>query len=78
MHQSLRLLAAIQAPLDRTEAIIQRNQVLRELFGGKWINLAGRSHADEPWSIRCPDGTWVKWSPADDGADFTNASLEVR
>jgi len=78
MHQSLRLLAVIQAPFERTEAIIQRNQVLRELFGGKWINLAGRSHPDEPWSIRRPDGTWVKWSPADGSADFTDASLEVR
>ena len=78
MHQSLRLLAVIQAPLERTEAIIQRNQVLRELVGGKWITVAGRSHADEPWSIRSPGGTWVTWSPADDSVDHTNASLEVR
>ncbi|HET7719654.1 MAG TPA: putative inorganic carbon transporter subunit DabA, partial [Acidimicrobiales bacterium] len=77
MHQSLRLLAVIQAPLERTEAIIQRNQVLRELIGGKWITVAGRSHADEPWSIRSLSGTWVPWSPADDSVDFTNASLEV-
>ena len=78
MHEPLRLLAVIQAPLERTEAIIQRNQVLRELIGGKWITVAGRSHGDEHWSIRSPGGTWTTWHPADDNVDHTNASLEVR
>jgi uncharacterized protein YbcC (UPF0753/DUF2309 family) len=78
VHEPLRLLAVVQAPLERTEAIIQRNQVLRELFGGKWITVAGRSHGGEPWSIRSPGGTWMTWCPADDSVDHTNASLEVR
>jgi uncharacterized protein YbcC (UPF0753/DUF2309 family) len=78
MHQSLRLLAVIQAPLERTEAIIQRNQVLRELIGGKWITVAGRAHGSDPWSIRSPGGTWTAWAPADHSVDLTNASLEVR
>jgi uncharacterized protein YbcC (UPF0753/DUF2309 family) len=78
MHEPLRLFAAIQAPLERTEAIIQRNQVLQELIGGKWITVAGRSHGGEHWSIRSPDGTWTTWCPADDGVDHTNTSLEVR
>jgi hypothetical protein len=77
MHQSLRLLAVIQAPLERIEAIIQRNQVLRELVGGKWMTVAGRSHGDEPWCIRGPGGIWVPWSPADDSVDHAKASLEV-
>jgi len=78
MHQSLRLLAVIQAPLERIDAIIQRNEVLQNYICGKWMTLAGRSHGDEPWSIRSPDGTWTTWSPADDSVDHTNASLEVR
>ena len=78
MHEPLRLLAVIQAPLERIEGIIQRNQVLQELIGGKWITVAGRSHGDEHWSIRSADGTWTTWSPADDSVDYTNASLEVR
>ena len=78
MHEPLRLLAVVQAPLDRTEAIIQRNQVLRELIGGRWITVVGRSHGDEPWSIRSPGGTWTRWWPADDGVDHSDASLEVR
>jgi len=78
MHEPLRLLAVIQAPLERIDAIIQRNQVLRELIGGKWITVAGRSHGDERWSIRSPGGTWAAWWPADDSVDHSNASLEVR
>ncbi len=78
MHEPLRLLAVVQAPLERIEGIIQRNQVLQELIGGKWITMAGRSHGDEHWSIRSPGGTWTRWSPADDSVDHTDASLEVR
>jgi uncharacterized protein YbcC (UPF0753/DUF2309 family) len=78
IHEPLRLLAVIQAPLERIEAIIQRNQVLRELIGGKWITVAGRSHGDERWSIRSPGGTWATWWPADDSVDHSNASLELR
>ena len=77
VHEPLRLLAVVQAPLERTEAIIQRNQVLQELIGGKWITLAGRSHGDERWSIRTPAGTWSTWYPADDSVDYAEASLEV-
>ena len=78
MHNPFRLLAVVQAPRERIEAIIERNQVLQELFGGKWITLAGRSNGDEPWSIRSPGGTWATWRPADESVDHTNASLEVR
>jgi len=78
MHEPLRLLAVVQAPLERIDAIIERNQVLLELIGGKWITVAGRSHGDEQWSIRSRGGTWTKWCPADDRVDHTNASLEVR
>lgn len=77
MHEALRLFAAIQAPLERTDAIIQRNQVLQELIGGKWITVAGRAPGDEHWSIRSPGGTWVRWCPANDSVVHTNASLEV-
>jgi uncharacterized protein len=78
MHQSLRLLAIIQAPFERIDAIIERNQVLREIIGGKWITVAARPHGDEPWSIRSPGGEWTRWRPADPTVDQRNASLEVR
>jgi uncharacterized protein YbcC (UPF0753/DUF2309 family) len=78
MHQSLRLLAVIQAPLERIDTIIQRNEVLRDLIGGKWMTLAGRSHGNDHWSIRSPGGTWTPWFAADDSVDHGKASLEVR
>ena len=78
MHEPLRLLAVIQAPLERIDAIIQRNETLQHLFGGKWMTLAARSHGDEHWSIRSPGGTWTPWCPADDSVDHTNSSLEIR
>ena len=78
MHEPLRLLAVIQAPLERTEAIIERNKVLQELIGGKWMTVVGRSHGDDDWSIRSPGGTWLPWHPADDSVDHSDASLEVR
>ncbi|MGQ0744855.1 MAG: DUF2309 domain-containing protein [Acidimicrobiales bacterium] len=77
MHEPLRLLAVVQAPLDRIEAIIGRHQVLQELIGGKWITLAGRPAGEEHWSIRSPGGNWMPWRPSDDSVDYTNASLEV-
>ena len=78
IHEALRLLAVVQAPRERIEAIIQRNEILQHLFGGKWMTLASRAHAGEPWSIRSPGGTWTTWAPADDQVDLRKASLEVR
>jgi uncharacterized protein YbcC (UPF0753/DUF2309 family) len=78
VHQSLRLLAVIQAPLERIDAIIQRNQVLQDLIGGKWMTVVGRSPGEDQWSLRTPGGTWTRWFPADDTVDHTKASLEVR
>jgi len=77
MHQSLRLLALIQAPFERIDAIIARNEVLQHYIGGKWMTLAARPHGDEPWSLRNPGGGWTPWRPADTGVDLSSASLEV-
>jgi uncharacterized protein YbcC (UPF0753/DUF2309 family) len=77
VHEPLRLLAVLQAPLERVEAVIARNDVLRELMGGGWINVVGRSHGDERWSVRSPGGTWSTWWPIENDLDPTNVSLEV-
>ena len=63
-HEPMRLLVAVQAPLALLEAVIARNPVLRELFGGQWVNLAARESQDDDWKIRRCDGTWVRWIPA--------------
>lgn len=58
-HQPLRLLAVIQAEVSSIEEIIGRHSVLQTLVSGSWLRIAARSHPDEPWSVRTPDGTWV-------------------
>ncbi len=78
MHDPLRLLAVVQAPLERIETIIQRNQVLQELLGGQWIHIAARSHPNEEWSIRSPAGTWSTYHPFCPTNHKTLPSLEVR
>ncbi len=75
-HDPLRLMAVIQAPLERIEAIIARNTGLRQLVEGEWIHLAGRSHGHEPWSVRTPAGTWETWQPAGD-TPSEDISLEL-
>lgn len=77
-HEPLRLLAVVQAPLERIEAIIVRNTGLRNLVQNGWITVAGRSHGHEPWSVRTPSGTWDQWHPAETSNDPTAASLEIR
>ena len=54
----MRLLAVIDAPLERIEHIIEENAILKTLIEGAWIRIAGRSHSHEPWSIRSANGTW--------------------
>ncbi len=34
-HEPLRLLAVVQAPLERLDAVIARNPILQHLFGGR-------------------------------------------
>lgn len=75
-HDPLRLMAVIQAPLERIEAIIARNTGLRQLVEGEWMHIAGRSHGHEPWSIRTPAGTWETWQPAGDTPSH-DISLEL-
>ncbi len=60
-HEPMRLLTVVQAPLERIAAVVDRNDVLRNLFDGGWVTLAARSHDAAPWQQRCLDGTWAPW-----------------
>jgi uncharacterized protein YbcC (UPF0753/DUF2309 family) len=66
-HDPLRLLAVVQAPLDRIESIIRRNGGLQELVDGEWIHVVAREREDDGWSLRTPNG-WQAWKPADPDA----------
>jgi len=63
-HEPMRLLVAVHAPLALLDAVVARNQVLRELFDGQWVHLVQREDRRDRWKIRHSDGTWARWSRA--------------
>lgn len=60
LHEPQRLLAVVQAPLDRIDEIVARNPILQQLFGNDWIALAARSEPGEPWQ-RWTRAGWRPW-----------------
>lgn len=61
LHEPLRLLAVVQAPLSRIDAIVARNPILQQLFGNDWVALAARDDADATWQ-RWTRGGWRPWT----------------
>jgi uncharacterized protein YbcC (UPF0753/DUF2309 family) len=61
IHEPMRLLTIVQAPLERIDSIIDRNTVLQQLFGNGWVALAARSEDGEPWMRHTSDG-WEPWT----------------
>jgi hypothetical protein len=64
VHEPVRLLTVVQAPLARIDAVVDRNPVLRRLFDHEWVALAAREHPDDPWQQHTPRG-WTPW-PTDE------------
>ncbi|MCP9273134.1 DUF2309 domain-containing protein [Mycolicibacterium arenosum] len=60
VHEPQRLLAIVQAPLERIDAVIDRNTILQQMFGNDWVFLAAREHPTEPWQRWTRDG-WQLW-----------------
>ena len=73
-HEPVRLLAAVQAPLARIDAILAGNPGLNDLVAGGWIALAAREDAGAPWQRRRADGAWEAWLPADVSDAVTTAA----
>lgn len=67
VHEPMRLLAIVQAPLERIDAIVARNTVLRHLFGNGWVALAAREAPTDPWLRHTPQG-WQPWRREEVGA----------
>jgi uncharacterized protein YbcC (UPF0753/DUF2309 family) len=65
VHEPLRLLTVIQAPLDRIDAVVNRNQKLRQLFGNGWVAIAARQDERSPWMTRTRAGSWAAWDASD-------------
>ena len=60
LHEPQRLLAVVQAPLARIDAIVERNPILQELLGNDWIALAAREGPRQPWQRWTCIG-WRSW-----------------
>ncbi|TRW78332.1 DUF2309 domain-containing protein [Mycolicibacterium sp. 018/SC-01/001] len=60
IHEPQRLLAVIQAPLDRIDTIIDRNPSLRQLFDNDWVSIAARESIHDSWHRRTRSG-WRSW-----------------
>jgi len=63
LHEPLRLLAVVEAPLERIDMIVDRNPLLQQLFGNDWIALAARATPEQPWQ-RWTRAGWRPWSEA--------------
>lgn len=61
-HEPMRLVVVVQAPLERLDAVMERNTVLRELVGGQWLSLVARPSRMQTYVWR--EGTWHPWQPA--------------
>ena len=63
-HEPMRALYAVQAPRERVELLIARNDLLKHYFGGGWVALVVREGPDDPWQRRTLSGAWEAWRPA--------------
>jgi uncharacterized protein YbcC (UPF0753/DUF2309 family) len=61
LHEPMRLLAVVEAPLDRIDAIVDRNPILQRLFGNDWVSLVARDNPGESWQRWTRTG-WRPWS----------------
>lgn len=61
LHEPQRLLAVVQAPLDRIDEIVARNPILQQLFGNGWIAVAARENPEQPWQRWTRSG-WRPWT----------------
>ncbi len=68
-HEPLRLLAAIQAPLERIDTVIDRNPILQHLFGNDWVGVAARAAPEQPWQ-RWTTAGWRSWFETRSTADI--------
>jgi uncharacterized protein YbcC (UPF0753/DUF2309 family) len=70
LHEPLRLMAVVQAPLERIDTVVARNPILQELFGNDWVALAAREEPGQPWQ-RWTRAGWRQWTE-NGGTEQTN------
>ena len=68
-HRPLRLMALIQAPTERVEAILDRHATLAQLFDHEWMHLTVMDPTqDDAFVHYRPDGSWAAPAAASSGA----------
>ena len=59
-HLPVRLLVAVEAPLDRTATLVAGDPTIRQMVGGGWLRLFGREDAEAPWIEWIPQRGWAR------------------
>jgi hypothetical protein len=77
VHEPMRLLAVIQAPLARIDMVIERNPILQRLFGNSWVSVAAREDTGRRWQRWTPGG-WRSWSETDCSPEVLDKEEMVR
>ena len=60
MHLPVRLLVAVEAPLEQIDVAIVLNPTVRQLFDGGWLVLVARTTPEGPW-MRWSCSRWSEW-----------------
>ena len=74
LHEPLRLMAVVEAPLERIDMIVERNPILQQLFGNDWVAVAARENPTQPWQ------RWTRagWRPWKEEAEETEVSTSTQ
>lgn len=72
-HEPVRLMAVVDAPLDRIDRIIARHDIVRDLVHGEWVRLVAPSADGRGWVERGVDG----WRPRILDTDTTGAPADA-
>ncbi len=62
-HEPQRLLAVIEAGLDRLAGIISRHEILQRFFNNRWVHLVALDPSTGALAQYEPGGTWTPVSP---------------
>ena len=60
VHLPVRLLVAVEAPLERTATAVLSTPMPRQLVEGEWVRLVGRAGPLEPWVSWVPGSGWAR------------------
>ncbi|UXA18737.1 DUF2309 domain-containing protein [Mycobacterium sp. SMC-4] len=74
VHEPQRLLAVIQAPLDRIDTVVERNPLLQRMFGNDWVAVAAREDSTAGWQ-RWTRAGWRTWTEAADPEPITEKEM---